>query len=82
LTKTRNHEKKIQYDRAFLTKHIELRAENDAWVLLETTLSHAERLYRCRECKESLIDHEKIECETRHAWFHKACVRIDRRKKS
>jgi hypothetical protein len=69
MTKTRNHKKKTL-------------SENDAWVLLETTLSHAERLYRCRECKDSLIDHDKIECETCHAWFHKACVRIDRRKKS
>ena len=54
----------------------------DAWMTLEATLNAAVKIHLCRHCVNSTIGAGKIQCGGNcRTWFHKSCVKIDRKKK-
>ena len=61
----------LEFDMEFLSTEIELLCETDAWLALESTLTHALRLFVCGKCGESVSKREKYKCEGKcRLWFH------------
>ena len=72
----------LEFDMEFLSTEIELLCETDAWLALESTLTHALRLFVCGKCGESVSKREKYKCEGKcRLWFHTKCVKPDGRRK-
>ena len=67
----------LQLDSAFLADNIELLCDNDAWITLRSALSSS----ICKICDSSAIQTDNVRCDKCKTRYHKACVKIDRRRK-